>query len=361
MTLSEIQQQEAMIWGSTTHPSKVIVEVTEQPTAPDPIHVFEYGPTRNGKKRLRARNGMEEIAYGAFPLQPSQEAQRGGADPGVLFGYRAKEFALRVTCPEDVRPDVETALWAWESFGGLGGRTRRGFGAIQRTDSPSNSPASIEQRLAGYSDFPRIDGLPSLSGAKLAVSSSNPADAIQAWKIGLGALQRLRQGPGVGRNAPSGNTGRRAGRSFWPEADEIRKLTGQAASNHKKPFVAVDRFPRAAFGMPIVFHFNPGSRDDPGSQGDPDVKPLTLQPRSAERLASPLILRPVAHGAGFRAMGLVLHTPTVEDAVLIAGTNRFDVRTRLDLTTAKAIRPLTVNKQIETDPLERFLHELRQC
>jgi CRISPR-associated protein Cmr1 len=41
-------------------------------------------------------------------------------------------------------------------------------------------------------------------------------------------------------------------------------------------------FPRAAFGLPIIFHFQGG--------GDPDD--YTLQAGDSDRMASPLILRP---------------------------------------------------------------------
>ena len=46
----------------------------------------------------------------------------------------------------------------------------------------------------------------------------------------------------------------------------------------------VDAFPRAAFGMPIIFHFK--DKPDPGD--------TTLQPagKDLDRFASPLVLRP---------------------------------------------------------------------
>jgi CRISPR-associated protein Cmr1 len=48
-------------------------------------------------------------------------------------------------------------------------------------------------------------------------------------------------------------------------------------------------FPRAAFGLPIIFDFNV-----PSEVGEPAT--TELKPKHSERLASPLILKPMAVG-----------------------------------------------------------------
>jgi CRISPR-associated protein Cmr1 len=55
------------------------------------------------------------------------------------------------------------------------------------------------------------------------------------------------------------------------------------------------KFPRAAFGLPINFKF----RDDDTvthqpNRSDKDPRKTVLQPQDAQRLASPLILKPLA-------------------------------------------------------------------
>jgi len=317
--------------------------------------VYEY----NDKNRIVACKGMREIAYGAFPLQPSSEAQKKTRpDPGPLYDFGNSTFTLRFTFPENLQEDVKAALWAWETFGGLGGRTRRGFGAISRVGA-SSTIHLIESELAKYKGNPRIAGVPSLHQARFATGSRSISTALEAWRLELGLLQSMRQGAGFGRNKSAEGTRKPAGRSRWPEPDEIRLLTGDSAPLHAKPFVEVHRFPRAVFGMPIVFHFHPGSPDEPVSKGDPDMKPLQLKPVGFERFASPLILRPIADGNGFRLAAVVLCSdiPPVE---LAAGETNHLVKWELDSELAQRIPALNRNQQIYIDPIDLFLAELKK-
>lgn len=350
-TLEKLRKREGEIWGTTSQASPVEVTVLKQLGKPRNVSVYEY----NDRNRLVPCRGMREIAYGAFPLQPSREDQQQGAQPWVLFDYGSSPFTLRFTYPKECSADVEAALWAWETFGGLGGRTRRGFGAICRVSTPSNG--SIESQLAKYRENPRIPGVPSLNGSRFRVETQRRDTVLEAWTRGLGLLQRIRQGRGFGRNDPPPNSQKPAGRSRWPEPDEIRRLTGKTAPIHQRPTVQVQRFPRAAFGMPIVFHFHPGSRNEPGSEGDPGMKPLELRPVSFERFASPLIIRPIPDDNGFRASALVLSSD-VPPAELVAGNRTFPVKTTLDPNLARQIPVLNRGGQIFIDPIQLYLTEL---
>lgn len=338
-TLAKLRAREAEIWGATSAPSRVTVEVIEQPKPPQEVAVYREG---GGVYR-----GMEAYAYGAFPLQPAREAR--DRRPGVLFDYRKSSFSLRLTYPRDLAADVQEALWAWEAFGGLGARTRRGFGAVHPTKTPVQL-REVKSFLARLETRPRIPGVPSLAGARMAFSETASFDALDAWKTGLDLLRRIRQGPGFGRN--HGQEPRRPGRSRWPEPDEIRRLTGAASSRHDKPEVSVRSFPRAAFGMPIVFHFK--------DSGDPSCKPLELRPKEFERFASPLLLRPVADGQKFRTLAVVLSSEPPA-AQLLAGKKSFPVETGLDSTTAAQIPALVRGQTVFTDPIALFLWELQRC
>lgn len=351
-TVEELRQREGEIWGTTSRASSVEITVLAQPRLPRRVPVFEY----NEKKRLVPCNGMREIAYGAFPLQPSREAQQAGGQPWVLFDYGSAPFSLRFTYPEGVREDVEAALWSWETFGGLGGRTRRGFGAISRADGQSMLVATGISRYGGH---PKIPGVPSLHLARFENTKETFGDPLQAWKAALGLLQKIRQGEGYGRNDRPQNSRKPAGRSRWPEPDEIRRLTGKSAPAHKNPVVTVQRFPRAVFGMPIVFHFNPGSHDEPGSQGDPDMKPLQLLPAESERFASPLILRPLPAGEGFHAAALALCSD-LPKLKLVADQKIYPADWQLDVAQAKDIPALARQGTVFTDPIELFLSELKK-
>lgn len=353
-TLGELRQRESEIWGSTSQPSAVEIVVSLQPAKAKEIPVFEYNATR----RLVPCNGMREIAYGAFPLQPSRDAQRVGARPWVLFDYGSAQFELRLAYPETLHQDVEAALWAWETFGGLGGRTRRGFGAFAQVDAPK-SITEVETTLAAMRENPILSGVPSLAKARLAWSRNPSSSPLEAWKAGLRLLQHMRQGSGFGRFAVPPGSPRPAGRSRWPEPDEIRRLTGKSAPSHARPAVTVPRFPRAAFGMPIVFHFNPGSASQAGSAGDPDMKPLHLQPIGFERFASPLILRVMAEDKSFRTAALVLASQ-VPDCELVAGRTTYPVEWRLDSALAGGIPALNRDGKVYDDPIQLFLTELKK-
>jgi CRISPR-associated protein Cmr1 len=353
-TVEELRKREGEIWGTTSQASQVEIVVLTQPSAPRDIQIFEY----NARHRLVPCAGMREIAYGAFPLQPSREAQEAGDRPWVLFDYGSSTFSLAFTYPEALRRDVEAALWAWENFGGLGGRTRRGFGAISRV-GVHRTVRDVESELLKHQGNPRIAGVPSLHQARFAMESRSHSTSVEAWKVGLGLLQSIRQGRGFGRNHPLPHSQKPAGRSRWPEPDEIRRLTGQSAPLHGNPVVQVQRFPRAVFGMPIIFHFPPGSPAEAGSMGDPGMKPLQLQPVGFERFASPLIIRPIAEGTGFRASALALcsDVPQVE---FTAGNAVHAVDWRLDHNLALRIPALNRNGQTYTDPIDLFLSEIKK-
>src|SRR5690606_634184 len=71
-------------------------------------------------------------AYVAFPLRSTKQ------DPKNYDAWKGIEFTLTLTVDQTYLPELEAALWAWETFGGVGGRTRRGFGAIQCTAMKKN-------------------------------------------------------------------------------------------------------------------------------------------------------------------------------------------------------------------------------
>lgn len=344
-TVEELRAREGEIWGATSQASRVITEVIDLPPLPRALEVYEY----NDRGNLVPLRGLGEIAYGAFPLQPDQEAKRRRERPGTLFDFGTSRFSVRFTYPEDLQKDVQAALWAWETFGGLGGRTRRGFGAIQRIWPSGEQPPGLEAELSKYSGNPRIANVPSLAGHHFAVSKETSQSPLEAWKSGLEILQRIRQKPGFGR--AKSNDPRKPGRSLWPEPDEIRRRTGKASPGHESPRVAVQRFPRAAFGMPIVFHFK-----DPG---DPAMKPLHVQPADAERWASPLIIRPVPDGNRFRTAALVLASDRPR-AVLVAEKKSFDIECDLDEDLAAQIPALRRGSTVFTDPIQLFLAELKR-
>jgi CRISPR-associated protein Cmr1 len=121
----------------------------------------------------------------------------------------------------------------------------------------------------------------------------------------------------------------------------------------------VDAFPRAAFGMPIVFHFHPGLREDPSSMGDPDAD-IQLQPEKGDRFGSPVILRPMADAGRYRVAALVLNV-NLPPTVLQIDKKPVSVRWRLTPTEASTLSVLRDDAgTVHQDPIDRLLEEIKK-
>jgi CRISPR-associated protein Cmr1 len=159
----------------------------------------------------------------------------------------------------------------------------------------------------------------------------------EAWEYLIRRLSGFRQAP----------VGRTKGSSNWPEPKNIRRMMGQKTilvPQHPK------KFPRAAFGLPIVFHFKDGDIKDTILQGAED---------GYDRLASPLILRPIVCKDG-KAIGLalLLEGPRIPPGGIVLleseTKKRHKVETTLELDEAAEITPLSG----QTDVLQAFLDYL---
>lgn len=196
-----------------------------------------------------------------------------GATVDWLPCHRPFDFVLelRIAAGEE---DVRQALRMWASFGGIGARRRRGLGALEVLD------AQGRRVLADEAD---------LKAAKCQLSKKEGegcASYREAVEAALRCLSDFRQKPGLARGT---GTGARPGGSYWPEANAVRKLTGRArpdnrhALDHGTPLL----FPRALFGLPIVFQFRLHE-----GQGDPYRSTLEVADdgeTARDRFASPLI------------------------------------------------------------------------
>lgn len=336
--LNKMKEDEDALWGSTSRPSLVQVEVRL-------VNQGKLIAKAGGNNPFFFGDPIRSpISYAAFPLR----ATSGGSEPGGLsFGV---EFQLAVTLPPDPaqRQQVIAALWAWETFGGIGARTRRGFGALHcyRVEGvhdagpwqPSSSDEQtvqqwLEEHLARYvqpGNGPR--DVPLLDRERLPVLGKNPnirafqgnfenkmrelliasgcqqtqvndwLPALVAWYYPIEQMRKFRQ------KRHNNAQGRPFGRSHWPEPDEIRwRFPNGFRGRHAQPAPPnrprTNKFPRAAFGLPIVFQFKDTAIDPPQT---------TLQGAHHDRLASRLILRPLACADGrFVSMALVLNAPSL--------------------------------------------------
>jgi CRISPR-associated protein Cmr1 len=332
--LRRMREAESRLWGAASTPRNPRISQVD----------IVVKMTCSGEAKPPTALGVHP--YVAFPLQQSN---------GPVI--RNVKFDLILTFPEAVRAEIVPALWAWETFGGVGGRTRRGFGALRLTavdGSPVGAPRA--QDVASFiarglhkhvvdGEWP--NGVPHLARGPQVVVTQGFRDPRAAWDHLVQRLKAFRQQ----RNA--GAEPRRPGRSRWSEPDEIRRLTNRSCPRHATPLSRVRKFPRAAFGLPVVFHF----RDE--AAGDPRTTTLQGGAEGCERLASPLILRPVAcEGGGAVGLALILEGTSISQIpvglVLKDAQREHRVQAMLTNQEAATIQPLHGDPNV----LQVFLNSL---
>ncbi len=294
---------ERQLWGAMGQPnrdyaSKVRLRVREVSNVRwEACARFSQG--RDGRYRSTP-NFLHNIPpYAMFPGQGRLARDRRSIenDPADVL-LPGLGFVLDVECPSDRWSEVEQTLRWWASFGGLGTRTRRGLGSVRVAELTPVTPEEVV-----------------VVGGQLVQKRPTMGNPNAAWRIAVDALQKFRQDINLGRNP--GQQPNRPGRSRWPEPDALRLITGKTrvkadgvALTPQHP--AGNVFPRARFGMPIIFHFQ-GERGD--QQADPGD--ISLQPAHWDRMASPLILKAMALDAEqFAACALLLPTDHLDQLAL---------------------------------------------
>lgn len=262
-SLKELKKREAEIWGSTEKASPTWVRVDCAPYNQVRERAANYGFERYGPE-----------TYALFPA----------VNNGQNLVKEGLKFTVSLRCLKEHEVDVRCAVWAWVNFGGLGARTRRGCGALFcRELAPQNDQAFgawLEENLQKYEVISSpVEDLPHVS--KKVLFGQKEGGSLVAWSKGLSAIKDFRQRPGLARSFGSGN---HPGRSYWPEPDTIRRALESHAPAHKPDPNKPDGFPRALFGLPIVFHF----RDE--RAGDPSTE---AYPKGKKRMASPVLIKPL--------------------------------------------------------------------
>lgn len=300
----DLFRRETELWGGIAEAgptaSKVRVRVLSV-GRPQLEAAHTYQRDRNQPEKYGSQPTVADWAnaYALFPAQGELSTDRRTITKDAKHLARSGlTFELEVRCAGDLAPgeiaEVNTALRWWASFGGLGARSRRGLGAIQ---VQGLDPVTADD-VAGR-------------GGRLVLRPPTK-DVTPTWKAAVELLKAFRQGANIGRNPKAPDSKSPVGRSRWPEADAIRALAGCAHPRHKERQVKPDQFPRAAFGLPIVFHFKdaPTNRDRDmrnfdATQFDPEDH--VLEPSGThDRLASPLILRPYWNGSAWQPAALLL-------------------------------------------------------
>lgn len=394
--LTEMKKHEDAIFGSTDNHSALQIEIEKINEGNEEIAFWNVWNNTKGRNDLRSFSRYFE--YVAFPLQPEDQAQKNNSNwksAPIIFDV---SFRVEIAYPEFAKNEIELALWAWENFGGVGARTRRGFGAFKRIDKNSNLISikefsektrdlgilEVSESLKELSEFPILNGSELKIIDFIAVNNwktntiadernehitrfgngrpfnskldkLNPSEL--AWCFLVTKLQNFRQSP---RTLSIYN-----GRSSWSEPDAIRRITTdhstinardrKSKDRSPKHFVG-DKFPRANFGLPIEFKFN----DADTRNGDPDKQTLEGKDKDQKRLSSPLILRPIVCKDGVIAIALILNTPRKPKKGIHLNGFSDPIVIDLDVADIAHIQPMQFADPKEKDVLKSFLKYLEK-
>lgn len=271
-TSNALFKAEEARWGSTEKPAAISLKVIV---------------TSNGNSKTYSQwtSSNSALTYFLFPFQKNNRRPQEGK------GYADIAFTLTLDFPAEYHDEVERTLKAWIAFGGIGARTRRGCGALTVTENAAKwcMPANPSERTNWFKKLlPSVAGqrsstnIPILQGAKCVLGATN-RDAMQVWEGLAQFWRKFRKGL---VSASRGNTGRRNdlyGPGLWKD---YSCLASNLLRNNALPLV------KPFLGLPIIFQDTPTLRNaTQGFIGD-------LVPEDSGRMASPLILKPIALSDG---------------------------------------------------------------
>ncbi len=282
--LPTLQQREAAVFGSQAHASPLSIRVSFAKPPPvqtwNPLHWLP-GSADTG----RQVNGLVYLGF-AFRKAGAQQARQ-----AIDAGWR---FQVHLSAQhEDVLRQALAAFWALAYAGGLGSRTRRGFGTIRVVAPPATTPADIPTLVSAARTPQELaaqlaDGL---RAARQAVRAGAPHAPLSYTALAPGAIKATVLG------------------HMWPSWHAALADIGQLMAEHRQPLSPTMQdllgtpqpqtsYTRVAFGLPIVY-YSPATRQS-----------LTLEATKISRRASPLWIRPLYLAPGQYAVVLWLsHAP----------------------------------------------------
>ncbi|MGC8833786.1 MAG: type III-B CRISPR module RAMP protein Cmr1 [Armatimonadota bacterium] len=288
----DLFKKEKSIWGSVKEPGAI--EIVTQ--------------VESSGKRVPYKSMPKCLSYALFPFRGEASKKKEPADALEGVCFKLLLFGRYGNDLDKLKKEAEAALWAWLTFGGIGARTRRGCGSLFCSDSAFRPNGDVgewlKQKASSYVTGSQGQTMiPLLLGAQILWGSESSIS--DAWSNAVKVMEDFRQGVGFARN--KGSDSGRPGRSRWPEADSIREIEKKWDFNHTPKHPARPFYPRADLGLPIVFHFQ--------SKKDPSDHTLEAACDGATRMASPIILKPLALSENNAVpMVVVLNAPHVWDS-----------------------------------------------
>jgi len=118
--VQKVRQLEASTWGTTDAASQLRIRVCDQKLQTfDPTSMKDYEKQRKG------------LIYLSFPyLEYEKELKSQRWNRPYIKPKSSFTVTIRLPSDDALRAVVEGTVWLMAHFGGLGGRTRRGFGSV---------------------------------------------------------------------------------------------------------------------------------------------------------------------------------------------------------------------------------------
>lgn len=333
-TSYELRQREVEIFGDTLQPSALKIWIEQV----NHDGVKSYEPQRNDKNSPYPPYLFQKVNDGSQRSKSINYIQN--CSFTLCMQWSQTVLSFKETNPEEFKRlelDRNAALWAWINFGGIGSRARRGCGSLfcngispeKHLDSSEKFKKWLNKKIKDL-DLRNIEledsirEWPTLSGKVLVTGIVDSNYKMIDWTFGkykepgkklTGSWSKTIECYRKFRHKAN----KPMGRSLWPEPDSIREITGMKELKHRLPHPDIKpntlvSFPRAQFGLPIIFKFKQDQYLDKLHSKDREPYAAQLLPKGKTRLASPLILKTIAtqQDKGFGAI-VVLNQPTLSE------------------------------------------------
>lgn len=321
--LADMKAAEDVLWGSASTkngggPSLVQVEVNALNFGRPEIVYAVNRYANNGNPVPDHQKKSQAPEYVSFPLQPKREETEIGWKSKPIMLDIAFTVTLRFPVETKYRdadwkiePEINAACKAWEAFGGIGARTRRGFGALSlekinneevKKYWPSSQPNACAQWVndilktcTGEWD----SNIPHLSPQVKFAVTRKPDSATKVWGDLVSAFKNFR---GQVDDVPYRKR----------DLQAINRLLAAKGSRE-----SIKDFQRATLGLPLIYQnlknvYANGHR----------VETITLQggSKTQQRFASPLILRPLAcQNDKFLGLAILLDGSSLPNDLVLDG------------------------------------------
>lgn len=324
---SELFDKERTLWGSAGSPGIVRTQVRIL----DPGRERRHGEIADSPS---SKTGPG-VGYFLFPFQAEKKTStpEAKAQEGV-------RFSLRIGVPDAQRAQVERAVRAWLNFGGVGSRTRRGCGALRGPREYLPPPDGRDGR--GFRDWwsgvapTSPPSSPHTSVLSAVLLGPKAKDAMDAWRQLATFWARFRKGH-VGGESYHPTSGSR-----WADYHTLCNLRGAKAEGVRlnKPFL----------GLPLIYQ----QIRDARFSG-------TLEPEGSGRMASPVILKPVALADGsVRQMIVLLTAPEPSEIRIRDGEGPHSLTTNPDDPVLRALRVDHPLRAVVAEARERWGRDFLQ-